>query len=460
MKKIYKELTRNFSSGIPKKYYERYDVKRGLRNSDGSGVLVGLTEIGNVHGYIIDDGDLLPQDGELWYRGYKVKDLAAGFQQEKRFGFEETAYLLIFGHLPSSEQLNQFCGLIKENMDLPNRFTEDMIMTSPSNNIMNKLSRSVLALYSFDKNADDTSLENVLLQSIQLIARFPVLIAYAYQALQHYHKQKTLHIRRPLKKYSLAENFLHLTRENARFTRLEAEVLDLALVIHAEHGGGNNSSFAVHVVSSSGTDTYSAIAAAIGSLKGPKHGGANYRVISMMDDIKKNVRDWKSDSEIAAYITKIVHKKAHDHTGLVYGIGHPVYTLSDPRTVLLKGKAAELAQTFGPGREREFDLYCRIEKLAPGILRKAKNAKRPMCANVDFYSGFVYDMLDLPKDLYTAIFAMSRIVGWTAHRIEEIVSGGRIIRPAYKNIMKSKNYTQLDNRKTSKISPSRSRLEV
>lgn len=432
---------------ISEKYYERYDVKRGLRNQDGSGVLVGLTEIGNVHGFVVVDKDVTPDEGSLSYRGYNVEDLVKGFQTEKRFGFEEVIYLLIFGKLPTPVRLQQFCDLMKASMDLPPRFNEDMIMSAPSNNIMNKLARSVLALYSYDPKADDLDTENVLRQCIELCARFPVLIAYAYQALQHYFRKKTLHIRLPNKEFSLAENFLHLTRLNETFTRLEADILDLALVLHAEHGGGNNSSFTVHVVSSTHTDTYSAIAAAIGSLKGPKHGGANEKVMDMMRNIKENVKDWADKDEVGAYIEKIVCKEAHDRSGLVYGIGHAVYTLSDPRSIIFKSKVKELARARGSEREKEMNLYLAVEELAPGIVRRLKGSGRPVSANVDFFSGFVYDMLGIPPEIYTPIFAMSRIAGWSAHRIEELISGRKIIRPAYKSLAEKKSYIPLDQRK-------------
>ena len=429
---------------IPPELYERYAVKRGLRNEDGSGVLVGLTEIGDVHGYIIDEGDLVPVEGRLVYRGINVNYIVTGFQEEGRFGYEEVAYLLLLGELPSRPQLDQFAAVVGANRALPQGFTENMILKSPSRDVMNKLARSVLVSYSYDSNPDDTSLKNVLRQSIELTARFPTMAAYGYQAKSHYFDGKSLHIHRPQKELSTAENLLYLIRPNSEFSRLEAETLDLALVLHAEHGGGNNSTFTTHVVSSTGTDTYSAVAAAVGSLKGPLHGGANLRVVEMMDDVKQHVGDWLDEEEIATYLGKIVRKQAFDGKGLIYGIGHAVYTLSDPRAVLLKAKACELARS--KGREDEYDLYTRVADLAPQVLRKEKRTDKIVTPNVDFYSGFVYDMLNIPRDLYTPIFCIGRIAGWCAHRIEELVSGGRIVRPAYRNVLRNREYEPLDER--------------
>ena len=429
---------------IPLDLYEKYNVKRGLRNADGTGVLVGLTEIGDVRGYIMEEGDKVPVNGVLRYRGIDVKDLANGFQRDKRFGFEETIFLLLFGYLPSAAELADFKERIGDFRDLPGQFTEDMILKAPSNNIMNKLARSVLAAYSYDETAEDSTVENILRQSVQLIAQLPIMAAYGYQAKAHYHKGKSLFIHQPDPKLSTAENLLRMIRADKKYTPIEAEILDLSLVLHAEHGGGNNSAFSTHVVSSSGTDTYSAIAAAIGSLKGPLHGGANIQVARMMDDIKEHVKDWASEKEIAAYITKIIMKDAFDKKGLVYGMGHAVYTLSDPRAEVLKEKARELAGEFG--RMDEFHLYEIIERITPEIFRKVKNNDKPLCANVDFYSGFVYNILNIPEDLYTPIFAIARIPGWCAHRVEEIVSGGRIIRPAYKNVSPKIPYTEMGKR--------------
>jgi len=429
---------------IPLDLYEKYNVKRGLRNQDGTGVLVGLTEIGDVHGYIMEEGDKIPVNGILRYRGVDVKDLARGFQEEKRFGFEETIFLLLFGYLPSKHELENFCERLGEFRQLPDQFTEDMILKAPSNNIMNKLARSVLAAYSFDNDAEDTSVLNMLRQSVKLIAQLPTMAAYAYQAKAHYHMGKSLFLHKPDPSLSTAENFLRMIRITKEYKPIEAEILDLSLVLHAEHGGGNNSAFSTHVVSSSGTDTYSAIAAAIGSLKGPLHGGANIQVARMMDDIKAHVKDWGNEKEISSYIHKIIMKDAFDQKGLVYGMGHAVYTLSDPRAEVLKEKARELA--VQSGRMDEFNLYQTIEKLTPTIFQTIKNSDKPLCANVDFYSGFVYSILNIPEDLYTPIFAIARIPGWCAHRVEEIVSGGRIIRPAYKSVSPRVPYSPLKKR--------------
>ncbi len=429
---------------IPLDLYQKYSVKRGLRNEDGTGVLVGLTEIGDVHGYIIDEGEIVPVEGRLEYRGTTVNDITNGFQAEKRFGFEEVCYLLLFGALPTRQQLTQFTTILGENRALPNGFTENMILKAPSREIVNKLARSVLVCYSYDPNPDDISLKNVLRQSIELIARFSTMVAYGYQAKSHYFDGKSLFIHRPQKDLCTAENLLHLIRPDSKFSRLEAETLDLALVLHAEHGGGNNSTFTTHVVSSTGTDTYSAIAAAVGSLKGPLHGGANLKVMEMMADIKEHVKDWQDDEEVEEYLAKILRKEAFDGKGLIYGIGHAVYTLSDPRAVLLREKAKELASSRGLGKE--FELYERVARLSPGVFKNVKNSDKVVSANVDFYSGFIYDMLDIPNELYTPIFCIARIAGWCAHRIEELISGGRIIRPAYRNVLRNKEYVPLGKR--------------
>ncbi|HHY91626.1 MAG TPA: citrate/2-methylcitrate synthase, partial [Clostridiales bacterium] len=412
---------------IDPEFYKKYDVKRGLRNSDGTGVLVGLTEIGDVQGYVVENGVKKPVEGKLLYRGIDVRDLIRGFQEEKRFGYEETCYLLLFGELPNKKQLDEFTRLLGENRKLPDGFTEDMILTAPSRNIMNKLARSVLASYSYDSNPDDTSIKNVLRQSIELIARFPTMVAYGYQAKARYYDSKSLFIHSPQPELSTAENLLYMIRPNCEYTQLEAELLDLSLVLHAEHGGGNNSAFTTHVVSSSGTDTYAAISAAVGSLKGPKHGGANIKVQEMMENIKVSVSDWKDEEEVKNYLRKILNKEAFDRSGLIYGMGHAVYTVSDPRAVLLKEQAALLAEA--KGLQDEFELYKLVEKLAPEVFRETKKDSKGVIANVDFYSGFVYNALNIPQELYTPIFAVARIVGWCAHRIEELVSGGKIIRP-------------------------------
>ncbi|MBN1798624.1 MAG: citrate/2-methylcitrate synthase [Spirochaetales bacterium] len=430
---------------IQSDHYLKYNVKRGLRNSDGTGVLVGLTTIGDVHGYIIDEGETVPVDGRLVYRGIDVKDIVTGFQSEKRFGFEETCFLLLFGQLPTQDELTEFQELLDNARALPAGFTENMILKAPSRDIMNKLARSVLVCYSYDQNPDDLSVKNNLRQGLELIARFPTMTAYAYQAKSHYHDGKSLFIHKVCRGLSTSENLLHLIRADSKYSELEAEVLDLCLVLHAEHGGGNNSAFTLHVVTSSGTDIYSAIAAGVGSLKGPKHGGANIKVIEMMDDIKENVKDWTNEEEIKDHLRKLLRKQAYDRTGLIYGLGHAVYTLSDPRAVLLKQKAAELSKE--KACEEEFRLYEIIEKYGPEVFKEEKNTDKIVSANVDFYSGFVYSMLGIPRDLYTPLFAIARIAGWAAHRLEELVSGGRIMRPAYKNVVKKQEYIPLHERK-------------
>ncbi len=442
LEKLMKEIRQFYE--IEKELYEKYDVKRGLRNKNGSGVMVGLTRIGNVHGYIKSEEDLVPVPGKLFYRGIDVETIVENIEREDRFGFEECAFLLLFGKQPTSEELSEFNKMLDKNHLLPDGFVENMILKSPSNNIMIKLSRSLLASYSYDPNPEDISVENVLRQSIEMIARFPVLIAYGYQARSHYYNDSSLIIHRPKDGLSTAENFLRLIRPDRKYTALEAKTLDISLILHAEHGGGNNSAFTTHVVSSSDTDTYSAISAAVGSLKGPKHGGANIMVMGMMEDIKKNVSNWDSEKEIADYLVKILNKEAYDGTGLIYGIGHAVYTISDPRTIILRKYAEELAKTAG--REKEYHLYATVEKLSPELFKKIKGSSKNVCANVDLYSGFVYNMLGIPTELYTPIFAMSRIAGWSAHRIEEIVSGGRIIRPAYKSVEDNADYIPIDQR--------------
>lgn len=429
---------------IDPEFYNKYDVKRGLRNSNGTGVLVGLTEIGEVHGYIIDEGEKIPVDGRLKYRGINVQDIVDGFQTENRCGFEETCYLLLFGELPNKEHLENFNKMLGQYRTLPEGFMRDMILKAPSKDIMNKLARSVLAYYSYDDNPDDISINNVLRQSIELIASFPTLVAYAYQAMSYYHKSESMFIHKPRPELGTAENFLYMIRQDGRFTKTEAEILDLALVLHAEHGGGNNSAFAARVVTSTGTDTYSAIASAVGSLKGPKHGGANIKVLDMMEDIKANISDWNDDEQIEWYLEKILLKEAFDKSGLIYGLGHAIYTLSDPRAVLLKEKAQELAKE--KNQMDEFNLYATIERLAPQVFARVRKSDKPLCINVDFYSGFVYNMLQIPPELCTPLFAISRIPGWCAHRIEELVSVKAIIRPAYKSVVTSRKYIPMEER--------------
>lgn len=443
---VIRELAENSRtrSRIDPALYERYSVKRGLRNDDGTGVLVGLTEIGEVFSYIMDDGDRVPAEGRLYYRGIGISDLVSGFYQDRRFGFEECTYLLIFGDLPTLEQLTQFEELISTVRNLPEGFTEDMILKAPSRDIMNKLARAVLASYSYDSDPDNISIENVLRQSIELIARFPTMIAYSYMAKRHYIDKQSLFLHSPQPQFNTAQNILYLIRPDGQFTELEARILDLMLVLHAEHGGGNNSTFVTHAVTSSGSDTYSVIAAAIGSLKGPQHGGASGKAFDMMQDLKVHVKNWRNEMEIADYLTRILQKQAFDNSGLIYGVGHAVYTLSDPRTQLLCEYARALA--YEAGREDEYDLYTTAERLAPEVFRNVKKSDKVVCANVDFYSGFIYDMLGIPPELFTPIFASARISGWSAHRIEELVSGGRIIRPAYKSVQKRRAYTPFELR--------------
>ena len=427
--------------------YKTYDVKRGLRNANGTGVLVGLTRIGDVVGYEIKDDQKIAIPGRLVYRGYNVEDLIADAEKNKQFGYEQCAYLLLFGELPTQDKLDTFKEYLGEFRALPEHFTEDMIMKAPSNDIMNKIARGVLASYSYDENPEDRSVGNVVKQCIELIARFSTLAAYGYQAKRRYYDNKSMFIHNPKPELSTAENFLRLIRSDKSYTRLEAETLDLALILHAEHGGGNNSSLTVHVVSSADTDTYSAMAAAVGSLKGRRHGGANIKVMEMMDEIKANVKDGTSEKEVKNYLTKIARKEAGDGTGLIYGMGHAIYTISDPREVLLKAKAKKLAKEKGEGFVKELALYELIEKLSPAIIQEVHHSDKSICANVDMYSGLVYSMLNIPRELFTPIFAISRIAGWSAHRIEEIVSGGRIYRPAYKNVSKERDYVPIKERK-------------
>jgi citrate synthase len=429
------------SSLINPDLFIKYNVKRGLRDQDGKGVLVGLTEIGEVHSYILDENEMIPVPGRLSYRGIDIRQIVDGFIEEDRFGFEETCYLLLFGDLPDKNKLEEFRQLISLNQTLPEDFARGMIMSAPSKDIMNGLARNVLDLYSFDDNADNTSIKNVLKQCIRLIACFPSLAVYGYQAFSHYHGNKSLYIHSPRPDLSIAENFLHMLRPDSKFTKLEAKLLDLALVLHAEHGGGNNSSFVTHVVTSTGTDTYSVMAAALGSLKGPKHGGANIKCVHMLEDMKQNVKNWKDSEEIKAYLAKILNKEAYDRSGLIYGIGHAVYSVSDPRAVIFKEYVAQLAKE--KGLEDEYNLYAMVEELAPQIIGKGQKI---VSANVDFYSGFVYRMLDIPLEMFTPIFAISRISGWSAHRIEEIVNAGKIIRPAYKSVAGKREYTAMDER--------------
>ena len=426
-------------------FYERYNVKRGLRNADGTGVMAGVTQIGNVMGYYLQDGERVPAPGKLVYRGIDVEELINGFVSEGRFGYEETAYLLLFGALPTRQQLASFQQLLAEHRALPPMFTEDMILKAPSPDVMNKLARAVLALYSYDDDPDNMSLSNQLSQAIQLVARVPVIVAHAFAAKRHYYDNESLYLHRPQEGLGVAENFLYSVRHDNQFTAEEARLLDLCLVLHAEHGGGNNSAFTCRVLSSSGTDIYSAIAAAIGSLKGPRHGGANKKVMEMFGYIEQGVSDWKDDDEVRAYLGKLLKKEAGDRSGLIYGMGHAIYTLSDPRAVILKRFAKNLAQT--KGMLDEFELFEAVERLTPEVLRTVKGEQKVVCANVDLFSGLVYKMMGIPMELYTPLFAVARVVGWCAHRIEEVYQpGNRIIRPAYKAVAPMRPFVPLDQR--------------
>ncbi len=429
---------------IPAEMFTKFNVKRGLRNADGTGVLVGLTEIGDVHSYIIDENEKVNVPGRLSYRGIDIRDIIEAYKDNDAFGFEETIYLLLFGELPKKDALASFSQYLGSCRRLPPRFIEDMILRAPTPDIMNGLARSTLALYSYDDNPDDISIPNVLRQSFELIARYPCLVAYGYLAKIHYYDSASLHIHAPDPNLTTAENFLHIIRPDRQYTKEEAKLLDLALMLHAEHGGGNNSSFTTHVVTSTDTDTYSAISSAVCSLKGPKHGGANLQVIGMIEDMKANIKDITDYNQVGDYIRKIYNKEAYDRSGLVYGMGHAVYTISDPRTDILKNAAFHLAKE--KDMIDEYTLYLLVEELAPIILSEMKGRDVLMPANVDLYSGFVYTMLGIPSELFTALFAMSRVVGWCAHRIEELTSGGRIIRPAYKSISKRKQYTPIEER--------------
>lgn len=432
-------------SSLDLSLYAKYDVKRGLRDVNGKGVLAGLTQISNVKATKIEDGKEVPCAGSLYYRGYNIKDLTKGFLMDGRFGFEEVAYLLLFGVLPNEEQLKEFSTILCNQRSLPTNFVRDVVMKAPSKDIMNALARSVLTLYSYDDDPDDISLPNVMRQCLNLISVFPLLSVYGYQAYNHYVKGKSLYIHLPQKGLSTAENILRILRPDKKYTELEAKILDIALILHMEHGGGNNSTFTTHVVSSSGTDTYSAIAAALGSLKGPKHGGANIKVVSMFKDMKKEVKDWTDEDEVRAYLKKLLHKEAFDRRGLIYGMGHAIYSVSDPRAEVLKGFVEKLAKE--KGRMKDYNLYAMVERLAPEVIAEERRMYKGVSANVDFYSGFVYSMLDLPLELYTPMFAVARIVGWSAHRMEELINTDKIIRPAYKTVLPEAEYVPLHERK-------------
>jgi len=432
------------NSSVDEMLYTLYDVKRGLRDIDGKGVLTGLTHVSTVLQNKKIDGKIVPYEGRLYYRGINVNDLIQGAARENRFGFEETIYLLIFGQLPNRSELEEFKKLLVSYWTLPRNFVRDVIMKAPSGDLMNSLTRSVLTLYSYDKNGLDISIENVLRQCLKLTAIMPQLMVYSYHAHRHYNLGQAFYIERPQKDLSIAENILYMLRPDHRYTELEAKVLDLALTLHAEHGGGNNSTFTMHVVTSSGTDTYSAFAASLCSLKGPRHGGANIKVVEMFNDMKKNVKDWESDEQVGAYLRDLLDKKAFDRSGLIYGIGHAVYTVSDPRAVILKKFTRELSEEMHA--EKEFALYEKVEALAPRIIAEKRRMYRDISANVDFYSGFAYRLLGLPFELYTPLFATARMAGWSAHRLEELVGSGKIIRPAYMGIEEQHEYIPLDER--------------
>lgn len=432
------------NSYIDPELYSKYEVKRGLRDINGKGVLTGLTEIAEVKSYTIDDNEMIPCEGKLYYRGYDIEDLVTGFVNDKRFGFEETTYLLLFGKLPTREELAQFNELLGRYRSLPTSFVRDIIMKAPSHDMMNTLARSVLTLYSYDDYADDISIPNVLRQCLQLIALFPELSVYGYQTYKHYYDGDSLFIHAPKPELSTSENILYMLRPDQKYTELEARILDIALVIHADHGGGNNSTFTTHVVSSSGTDTYSTVAASLGSLKGPKHGGANLKVIQMFDHMMENVKNWEDEDEVKQYLKDLLNKKIFDKAGLIYGMGHAVYSISDPRARIFKNYVEKLSKE--KGLDKEFALYSMVERLAPEVIAEERKIYKGVSANVDFYSGFVYRMLGLPLELYTPIFAIARISGWSAHRIEELINAGKIIRPAYKSVAKHVEYVPLDDR--------------
>ena len=449
-----KEMLDNFSRDYAQKcqvtdrisaeLFDANGVLRGLRDKNGNGVVAGLTNISKIESFRIENGQKIPCDGNLWYRGYNVIDLVKGFEG-KRYGFEEVTYLLLFGELPSSAELKTFCEVLANARHLPTNFTRDVIMKAPSADLMNSLTRSVLTLASYDDGISDSSLQTVLMQCMKLISEMPMLAVYGYHSYNHFLRDESLYIHRPQPELSTAENILLMLRPDKKYTKLEAQVLDAALVLHMEHGGGNNSTFTTRVVTSAGSDTYSVIAAALSSLKGPKHGGANIKVVQMMDEIRREVSDWSDEDEVKAYLGKLVDKQAFDRKGLIYGMGHAVYSLSDPRARVFKYFVEALA--IEKGREKDFALYSMIERLAPEVIAEKRKIYKGVSANVDFYSGFVYSMLDIPLELYTPIFAMARIVGWSAHRIEELVNADKIIRPAYKSIMQERDYVPMDERK-------------
>ncbi len=431
------------NSRIDSELYKKYDVKRGLRDLNGNGVLTGLTEISEIQSSKMVNGEKVYCDGELYYRGYNIKDIVNGLGG-RRFGFEETAYLLIFGELPNEKDFNDFLKILSEYRKLPTTFVRDIILKAPSSDMMNTLQRSVLTLFAYDKKANDTSIPNVLRQCLQLIALFPLISVYGYQAYNHYYGGNSLFIHQPISTYSTAENILHCLRSDGKFTQIEAKILDIALILHAEHGGGNNSTFTTHVVSSSGTDTYSVISASLGSLKGPKHGGANIKVVEMFENIKENISDWSDEEEIKNYLGRMLDGEVFDKSGLIYGMGHAVYSVSDPRATIFSSFVERLSRE--KGKEDVYKLYSLIERLAPEVISEKRKIYKGVSANVDFYSGFVYKMLGLPTELFTPIFAVARIAGWSAHRIEELVNAGKIIRPAYKNVCERRSYVNMEDR--------------
>ncbi|MBN1468727.1 MAG: citrate/2-methylcitrate synthase [Fusobacteriaceae bacterium] len=445
-KEVFSQLSKLAEKNNPinPDFYEKYDVKRGLRNNNGTGVLVGLTKIGDVKGYDLIDGKKVPRKGELYYRGIELQTFVKGFQEEKRYGFEECAYLLMFGELPTKEKLENFSNIIDSFRELPKNFKEKLIFAHPSKDVMNQIQRSLLGLYSYDDSPEDLSISNLVAQSLNLIAKVPTIMAYSYQAKIHNYDGQSMHVHTPIHGVGTAENILTMIRPNSTYTKLEAEILDLLLVVHADHGGGNNSAFATRVLASSGTDIYSIIAAATGSLKGPKHGGANLKVYEMIQNIKDNIGAYPSDEILKDYLRKMINREVFDKSGLIYGMGHAVYTESDPRAILLKEKARELACQNDV--EKDFSLYENIEKFTVEIFKELKGQDTVIAANVDLYSGFVYQMLDIPMDIFTPLFASARIAGWCAHRIEQLLSDVKIIRPAYKGVIGEQNYISLKNR--------------
>nr|WP_320025927.1 citrate/2-methylcitrate synthase [uncultured Acetobacterium sp.] len=454
MNRIFSEITPEIieyselcvkNSYIEPELYKKYQVNRGLRDLDGNGVLTGLTEISEIQAYTFENGKKIGTEGKLFYRGVDVQELVDGFVKEKRFGFEEVVYLLLFGDQPNKVELDSFTKVLGNYRSLPTSFVRDIIMKAPSSDMMNTLARSVLTLFSYDDNASDVTIPNVLRQSLELIALFPLLAVYGYQTYKHYHDDQSLFIHQPQPNLSTAENILYILRPDSQYTELEARILDIALVLHAEHGGGNNSTFTTHVVSSSGTDTYSVIAASLGSLKGPKHGGANIKVVEMFDDMKKTLDDWTDEKQVRQYLVDLLHKRAFDNAGLIYGMGHAIYSVSDPRANVFKGFVKSLSDE--KGLHDEFELYSMVERLAPEVIGEERKIYKGVSANVDFYSGFVYSMLGLPLELFTPIFAIARIAGWSAHRLEELINAGKIIRPAYMNVSERRAYEPLDERK-------------